>query len=432
MIFYHFKTRMVEEEERRNGQRVGPRQCGTLWALPRRQAVARYLLRLSVLALALFLPAASVSALTGPTGAAAPSLKVVATNLNNPRKLFVGPDGALYVVEAGTGGSAEVETQGAKCFGTCIGQTGSITRIEHGISTRVVTGLGSVANVTRQAAEGPAAVVVAGDTYYLLMEDMNVTRQGLNPYGLSDAGDLISTRAGKVAPRVIAKLATFEAAHNPDRGAGAGPRFGDPIIDSNPYALTAYQGGFAVVDASADDLLWVSPKGTVSVLAVFPARTAKLTRSLDRDFGFPLTKTSILARSVPTGVTVGPDGALYVGELTGRPYQPGSARVWRIVPGEKPTVFASGFTCISDLAFDGKNLLVLEISSKGLETSSPGALIRLAPNGSRTVIASRGLVDPTGLAVGNGSIYISDYGTDPGSGTGPHGEVVALPAAAGS
>jgi sugar lactone lactonase YvrE len=130
-------------------------------------------------------------------------------------------------------------------------------------------------------------------------------------------------------------------------------------------------------------------------------------------------------QSVPSSLAVGPDGALYVGEFTGWPYRIGSARVWRIVPGEKPTVFASGFTNIADLAFDGRDLIVLELASKGLQNpASTGAVIRVRPNGARAVLAAKGLVEPTGLAVGGGWIYVSNYGTYPAAGKGPHGELV--------
>ena len=95
--------------------------------------------------------------------------------------------------------------------------------------------------------------------------------------------------------------------------------------------------------------------------------------------------------------------------------------------GRGPTINTGSVN--SDLAFSGKNLLVLEAAAKGLwvDATFAGALIRLAPDGTRTVLASAGLVAPTGLAVGQGSIYISNYGFFSGKGPGPHGEVVSLP-----
>lgn len=360
--------------------------------------------------------------------AASPKLTVVATGLNNPRKIFLGPNGSVYLVEAGTGGNIP----GHRCTTTCVGPTGSIVRIEGKHAVPVVIGIGSVSNRTEEEAEGPAAVIPQGSRYDVLMQDMDITSKGVNPLGLPDAGDLISTPAGVVKPRVIANLAAFEAAHNPDHGAGPGPKYGAPLIDSDPYAFVAYRGGWAVVDASADDLLWVHANGQISVLAVFPTQREHLTAK-DRATLGPHAPMSLNIRSVPTCVAVGPDGALYVGELTGWPYQIGKARVWRIVPGQRPAVYATGFTTIIDLAFDRDNLLVLEIDSKGLlDATAPGALYRLAPDKTRTLIATAGLDYPTGIAVGNGLIYIANGGIYPGSGAGPHGELVTLPAALGA
>jgi hypothetical protein len=380
-----------------------------------------------------FVLAGSTGGVASPAGAGGPALRVVAANLDNPRKLFVAPDGAVYVVEAGTGGHD-------KCLGTgpgkaCVGLTGGVTRVRGGTRQKVVTGLWSIARADRLRAQGPADVFVKKGTYYLLLQDTVIDSKGANALGPdgATAGDLVSTPPGKYRPTVIADLAAFEAAHDPDHGAGPGKALGDPSIDSDPYDFAPYRGGFAVADAAANDLLWVSPKGEVSLLAVFPTQTEKLTLVTRRQFGIRPGVTSISAQSVPSSVAVGPDGALYVGELTGLPFNPGTARIWRVVPGKKPSVYASGFTNISDLAFAGKNLLVLEYAAKGvLDPSSPGALIRVAPGGSRTVVASAGLVAPTGLALGGGFIYISNYGASPGSGSGPHGQVVRLPASLAS
>jgi sugar lactone lactonase YvrE len=163
------------------------------------------------------------------------------------------------------------------------------------------------------------------------------------------------------------------------------------------------------------------------VVAVFPTQTVRLSPAEGKKIGAPRAMTSISVQSVPTSVALGPDGALYVGELTGVPFRPETARVWRVVPGRKPTVYASGFTTISDLAFDGRDLLVLEISTKGLLAGrSPGALIRVRPDGARRVVASKGLLYPTGVAVAGKSIYISNNGVFPATGSGPHGEIVSL------
>ena len=122
-------------------------------------------------------------------------MKVIATGLDNPRKIFLGPDSSVYVVAAGTGGN----TQAHRCLVTCVGDTGSVVRIEGGDETPVLTGLGSYAEPNEQEAEGPAAVVVDGGTYYVLMQDMEINAQGVNTVGLAYAGDLVSTPAGKVS-----------------------------------------------------------------------------------------------------------------------------------------------------------------------------------------------------------------------------------------
>ena len=129
--------------------------------------------------------------------------------------------------------------------------------------------------------------------------------------------------------------------------------------------------------------------------------------------------------TVPTGMTSGPDGATYVATLTGFPFPTGGARVLRLQDGNgdgdaldsgETTVYASGFTTATDVAFEADGaMLVTEYSGDmnalaevGFKNSSlfPGRLVRWR-DGAITVVASD-LVSPTAVAVVDGRIYVSE------------------------
>lgn len=197
----------------------------------------------------------------------------------------------------------------------------------------------------------------------------------------------------------FADIAGLEGRKNPD---GVLPP------DSNPYSVAASRHGLAVADAGGNSLIWAGPRfakkrvvGRLAVLAVFPS-----TPNTPSPFG------PVDMQAVPTSV-VRHDGAWYVGTLTGFPFQPGAAKVYKVVPGRAPRVVASGFTNIIDIAFDGRGrLLVLEISRNGLLSGDlTGRLVRVARDGTQTeIVVPGGLVAPGGLAVGRrGAIYISTF-----------------------
>jgi len=87
----------------------------------------------------------------------------------------------------------------------------------------------------------------------------------------------------------------------------------------------------------------------------------------------------------------------------------GAANVFRVVPGQAPTVYASGFTNVLDIAFgsDG-SLYVLEISHFGLLSGSPfGGLWRVPPGGGTPQLLTTDLILPGGIAVApDGSLYV--------------------------
>ena len=72
---------------------------------------------------------------------------------------------------------------------------------------------------------------------------------------------------------------------------------------------------------------------------------------------FPSRGTGRATDAVPTSIAIGPDGAYYVSELTGIPFATFNASVYRVVPGEQPTVFVDGFRMVVDIAFDADGSL---------------------------------------------------------------------------
>ncbi len=74
-------------------------------------------------------------------------LEVIASGLDQPRGLNFGPDGALYVTEAGrggfVGGIANCNLPGPNFWNQCFGPTGAITRIDDVGQERILTGLSS-------------------------------------------------------------------------------------------------------------------------------------------------------------------------------------------------------------------------------------------------------------------------------------------------
>jgi sugar lactone lactonase YvrE len=311
----------------------------------------------------------------------------------------------VYVAEAGTGGDT--------CIGTspegepsCIGLTGSVTRIAGGHQRRIATGLLSVASPDGSFATGADDVALYGGGVYTIMTGgPTPDTRGAPAAFRRQVGKLLRVRASQQTP--VANVGRFEVRYNPN----------DRDVEPNPYGLVAGpRGTFYVTDAGGNTLLRVDRNGSVSLVAVFPPETVPHRGQAD---------------SVPTSVTWGPDGALYVGELGGGNMPPGKARIWRIDPypsdddaeddDDGVSVFLTGFIAISGLDFapDGTLYVTEQFHGFGaLEHGNlTGSLIRISPNGRRTELARGRLIAPGGVAVGPGkTVYVSTGSLFPGQG----------------
>jgi hypothetical protein len=316
------------------------------------------------------------------------AVTVVMSGLDNPRGLAFGPEGALYVVEAGRGGSGPCQT--LRGLLRCYGATGAVSRYWNGTQERVATGLPSYAGSDNEAT-GPHDISFQGRGGAFITiglgGDPRTARSGFGPGG--DLFGMLVQAPASGRWRAVADISAHEVDKNPDGF----------VVDTNPYGVLAEPSRQIVTDAGGNSLLQVSANGDITTLAVFPARPG---RSTD---------------AVPTAVVRGPDGAYYVSELTGVPFTEGAANVYRVVPGQAPTVFRSGFKTIIDLTFgpDG-SLYVLQHATGATFFGGPGQLIRVASNGTRTVVVSD-LSRPASVVVDDdGTIFISNRGTSVGTG----------------
>jgi hypothetical protein len=189
--------------------------------------------------------------------------------------------------------------------------------------------------------------------------------------------------------------------------------------DANPNTVLYSRGHLYVADAGSNILVQVKRNGATNVLAFLPV---------------PADSQS---DSVATCVTRGPDGALYVGELLGGFYAPGHARIWRVVPGQRPTVWATGLTTVQGCGFGSDGAFyATEFQVGGLDespTANPaGDVVRIDKHGHRTHLGVGKLFYPSGFAAGpNGSIYVSNCSIAPATGLAPQlchngGQVVRI------
>ncbi|MEP0873476.1 ScyD/ScyE family protein [Trichocoleus desertorum AS-A10] len=345
---------------------------------------------------------ATIVALSFGDTALAATLKVIASNLDNPRGLTIGSNGALYVTEAGRGGTGPcIPSPTNPSASVCYGSTGALTRIENGVVTRVVTGLPSLAAADGSEATGAHDVAfdAAGQPFVLIGLGSNPAVR--STLGVPEFGQLLKINAldGGSNWTAIADVAAFEQTENPDGGR----------VDSNPYSFVIQNNTAYVADAGANALLKANlNNGEVDLVSVFD------TRLVTNPFG----GSDIPMESVPNAVASGSDGTVYVGELTGFPFPVDGARVYRVANGV-PEVFAEGFTNIIDLDFDDNgNLYVLEYATNGLLSGDlTGALTRLNSDGTRTTLLSEGLFAPTSFTFGeNGDIFIANRGIAAGQG----------------
>jgi glucose/arabinose dehydrogenase len=332
-----------------------------------------------------------------PSGATA-----VAQGLFGPRGLKVGPDGNLYVALSGPGGTNSVPDA---CLGSdpstndvpayTNGNTASIVKVDKkGNVTTVANGFPSALS-THPDVEGVADVAFLDGQLYAVTAGGGCSHGTLVPQMVAR----VDQRTGKWT--MIANMSQQLAAH-PAAVVG-----GDYDPDGLFYSMIAWQGKLYAVEANHGQIWSVTPNGQVQMVTdiskaeghVVP--TAVVSSGEDLIVGnlglFPITPDS------ETLTTLAPSPLEGLIDL----FDPWAPDQLHVTGTSSP-----GLTTVVSMAWgpDGA-LYVLELSAAaGFPTPGDGKVVRVKGRGMAEDVIT-GLSVPTGMTFGpDGALYVSNWG----------------------
>lgn len=333
---------------------------------------------------------------------------VYASGLEGPRGLAFGPDGSLYVAEAGLGGTRST-------IGTCSqvpspigpytgGSTARISKIDTtGKKTALVSGLPS-ANDAMGDTLGVADVAFLDGKLYAVLAGGGCSHGNPN---FPNALLRVNVQNGRWT--AIADLSLALIGH-PAKYTSKD----DYEPDGTWYSLVAHRDRLYTVEPNHGQVFSVKPAGEVHQVIDISASQGHI---------------------VPTSL-VAEDDTLYVGNLNLFPIDPQWAKIMTIskdivIPNPLPgfnepqedyrrwkiVSSKAGFTTITSMKEGPDGLLyVLELSdAAGFPTPGAGKVVRVNRSGGIEDVVT-GLVVPTGMTFGpDGRLYVSNLGAAPGA-----------------
>jgi len=332
------------------------------------------------------------------------SVSVFATGLNYPRGLKFGPDGYLYVAEAGVGGTNSTSSSACEQVPVPIGPysgstTGSrISRINSsGVRTTYVDNLPSsqTSLASGNLTSGVADVAFIGNTLYAILAGAGCS------HGVpSIPNGIIRIKPNKTWT-MIANLSAWQQLHPV-----ANPEEEDFEPDGTWYSMINVRGNLYAIEPNHGEMVRVTPSGHISRVIDVSASQGHI---------------------VPTVVAY--HGNFFIGNLNTFPIVQGSSDIFKVTPSGRIKVWATGFTTILGILVDQQRRIYVLENTTGEGNMEPtpntGKIIRLDNSGHREVIAS-GLNLPTGMTFGpDGNIYVSVIGFGPPANAGS-GEILKI------
>jgi hypothetical protein len=168
------------------------------------------------------------------------------------------------------------------------------------------------------------------------------------------------------------------------------------VAGGMPFGMAALNDSLYVTDGNQEHVTQIGLDGRAQRILQYPA-----------------------SNRVLTGITPGPDGALYVAEFGPAPHKNGSALITRLTEDGQAADLADGFVNAIDVAFDAAGQLhILEFAAAGMRIGRSGRVLRVESDGQRTPLVE-GLNYPTSLTFGpDNDLYVTVNGhqSDPGTG----------------